>query len=149
MIRKDYITRLIEQFAAAFAALLKLRRERKTEEAQQLLRDTALSLLGMEYSTLTMADAASTAQLLAHPLRVVALARLVAEEAELFQEQGNAARASLRWTLALELFLEARALGATLEGEDARVFAGLQQKVAPSLLSARAQGLLAEMPEKV
>lgn len=149
MIRKDYIERLIEQLATAFAALLKLRRERKTEEAQQLLRDTALSVLGMEYSTLTLADAASTAQLLAHPVRVVALARLVAEEAELFQEQGNAARASMRWGLALELFLEARALGATLEGEDARVFAGLQQKVAPSLLSSRAQGLLAEMPKKV
>jgi hypothetical protein len=149
MIRKDYITRLIEQFAAALSALLKLRRERKTEEAQQLLRDTALSLLGMEYSTLTMADAASTAQLLSHPLRVVVLARLVAEEAELLQDQGNTARASLRWGLALELFLEARAMGATLEGEDARVFAGLQQKVAPSLLSARAQGLLAAPPERV
>lgn len=147
MIRQDYIQRLIEQFAAAFAALLKLRRERKLDEAQQLLRDTALSVLGMEYSTLTMADAASTAQLLAHPRRVVGLARLVAEEAELFHEQGNAARASLRWGLALELFLEARAMGAKLEGEDARVFAELRQKVAPALLSSRAQGLLAESPE--
>lgn len=146
MIRKDYIERLIEQLAAAFAALLKLRRGRKLEEAQQLIRDTALSVLGMEYSTLTMADAASTAQLLAHPRRVVGLARLVAEEAELFHEQGNAARASLRWGLALELFLEARAMGVTLEGEDARVFAGLRQSVAPELLSARAQGLLAETP---
>jgi hypothetical protein len=71
MIRKDYIERLIEQLAAAFAALMKLRRERRTEEAQQLIRDTALSALGMEYSTLTMADAASTARLLGHPLRVV------------------------------------------------------------------------------
>ncbi|KFE68458.1 hypothetical protein [Hyalangium minutum] len=148
MIRKDYIESLIEQFAAAFSALLKLRRERKTGEAQQLLRDTALSLLGMEYSTLTMADAASTARLLGQPLRVVGLARLVAEEAELFQEQGEAARASLRWGLALELFLEARALGASLEGEDARVFAGLRQKVAPALLSERAQGLLAGMTQE-
>ena len=149
MIRKDYIERLIEQFATAFAALLKLRRERKLEEAQQLVRDTALSVLGMEYTALTMADAASTAQLLGHPLRVVGLARLVAEEAELFQEQGNPARASLRWGLALELFLEARALGASLEGDDARVFAGLRHKVAPALLSERAQGLLAENEEKV
>jgi len=149
MIRKDYIERLIEQFATAFAALLKLRRERKTEEAQQLIRDTALSVLGMEYATLTMADAASTARLLGHPLRVVGLARLVAEEAELFQEQAHTARATLRWGLALELFLEARALGATLEGEDARVFAGLQQKVEPQLLAERSQRLLAETPKKV
>lgn len=129
MIRKDYIERLIEQFAAAFAALLKLRRERKTEEAQQLIRDTALSLLGMEYSALTMADAASTARLLGHPLRVVGLARLVAEDGELLHEQGEHARATLRWGLALELFLEAQAMGATLEGEDARVLAELRKKV--------------------
>ncbi len=129
MIRKDYIERLIEQFAAAFAALLKLRRERRAEEAQQLIRDTALSLLGMEYSALTMADAASTARLLGNPQRVVALARLVAEEGELFHEQGEHARASLRWGLALELFLEARAMGATLEGEDARALAELEKKV--------------------
>lgn len=149
MIRKDYIERLIEQFAAAFAALMKLRRERKTEEAQQLLRDTALSVLGMEYTTLTMADAASTARLLGHPLRVVGLARLVAEEGELFHEKGDSARASLRWGLALELFLEARALGASFEGEDDRAFAGLRQKVVPELLSERAQRLLAETREKV
>jgi hypothetical protein len=129
MIRKDYIERLIEQFAAAFAALLKLRRERKTEEAQQLIRDTALSVLGMEYSALTMADAASTARLLGHPLRVVGLARLVAEEGNLLHEQGEHARATLRWGLALELFLEAQAMGAALEGEDAGVLAELRGKV--------------------
>ncbi|HYH97630.1 hypothetical protein [Hyalangium sp.] len=143
MIRKDYIERLIEQFAAAFAALSKLRRERRAEEAQQFIRDTALSALGMEYATLTMADAASTARLLGDPLRVVGLARLVAEEGELFHEQGELARAGVRWGLALELFLEARELGATLAGEDAQVFAGLQQKVEPTLLSERYQRLLA------
>jgi hypothetical protein len=129
MIRKDYIERLIEQLGAAFAALMKLRRERRTEEAQQLIRDTALSALGMEYSTLTMADAASTARLLGHPLRVVGLARLVAQEGELLHEQGEQARATLRWGLALELFLEAQAMGAALEGEDARVLAELRERV--------------------
>ena len=143
MIRKDYIERLIEQFAAAISALLKLRRERKTEEAQQLLRDTALSLLGMEYGTLTMADAASTAKLLGQSLRVSVLARLVAEEGELLEQKGEPARASVRRGLALELFLEAQAMGAKLEGEDARVFAELRRKVEPTLLSERHQQLLA------
>jgi hypothetical protein len=143
MIRKDYIERLIEQFAAAFAALLKARREQRTEDARQLIRDTALTVLGMEYSVLTMADAASTARLLGHPLRVVGLARLVAEEGELFREQGEEARAAIRWGLALELFLEARELGATLEGEDARVFTSLRTRVEPRLLPERYQQLLA------
>jgi hypothetical protein len=132
MIRKDYLERLIEQLAAAFKALLKLRQEQRPEEARQLIRDTALSTLGMEYDVLTMADAASTARLLGHPRRVVGLARLVAEEGELFHEQGEPARAALRWRLALELLEEARKLGATLEGEDARVFAELRAKVEPS-----------------
>jgi hypothetical protein len=137
MIRKDYIERLIEQLAAAFAAILKARREQRTEDARQLIRDTALSALGMEYSVLTMADAASTARLLGHPSRVVGLARLVAEEGELLQEQGEAARAALRWRLALELFGEAGKMGATLKGEDARVFTGLREKVEPPLPSER------------
>jgi hypothetical protein len=129
MIRKDYIERLIEQFSAAIASLLKLRRERKPDEAQQLIHDTVLSLLGMEYGTLTMADAASTAKLLGSAVRVRVLARLVAEEGALFEEKAEPARASVRWVLALELYLEAQALGAKLEGEDARVFAELRQKV--------------------
>jgi hypothetical protein len=131
MIRKDYIERLIEQFAAAFASLLKLRRERKTEQAQQLIHDTALSLLGMEYGALTMADAGSTARLLGNPLRVKGLARLVAEEAELFQDKGEPARAAMRRELALELYQEAVKMGAPLEGEDARLFAQLREAVPP------------------
>ncbi|MDY7226469.1 hypothetical protein [Hyalangium rubrum] len=143
MITKDYIERLIEQFAQALKALLKARQEQRPEEAHRLIRETALATLGMEYSVLTMADAASTARLLGHPQRVVVLARLVAEEGELLSEQGEGARAGLRWGLALELFLEARELGASLAGEDARVFEGLRRRVAPSLLSERHQQLLA------
>ena len=144
MIREDYIERLIQQFAAAFKALLKAREERRPEEALQLIHETSLSLLGMEYGALTMADAASTARLLGHPLRVVGLARLVVEEGELLRAQGKETRASLRWSLALELFLEARALGAEPQGEDARVFARLRGEVAPTLLSEHHQRLLAE-----
>jgi hypothetical protein len=131
MIRKDYIERLIEQLAAAFKALLKLREEKRPEQARQLIRDTALSALGMEYDVLTMADAASTARLLGHPARVVGLARLVAVEGELLEEQGEQARAALRWGLALELFEEARKMGATIQGEDARALAGLRARVQP------------------
>ncbi|ADO67943.1 hypothetical protein [Stigmatella aurantiaca] len=149
MIRKDYLERLIEQFAAAFAALLKKRREQGPEAAQQLLRDTALDLLGMEYSALTLADAASTAKLLGHPRRVICLARLVAEEGEGFQEQGDGTRAALRWGLALELFLEARELGGQLEGEDAQVFKALKARIEPSLLSERYQQALARAQDDI
>jgi hypothetical protein len=144
MIREDYIERLIQQFAAALKALLKAREEQRPEDALQLIRETALSLLGMEYGVLTMADAASTARLLGHPQRVVGLARLVVEEGEVLREQGQHARAGLRWGVALELLLEARAMGAKLEGEEARVFQRLRAEVAPTLLSERYQRLLVD-----
>jgi hypothetical protein len=144
MIREDYIERLIQQFAAAFKALLKAREEQRPEDVLKLIRETSLSLLGMEYSALTLADAASTARLLGHPLRIVGLARLVVEEGELLRAQGKETRASLRWSLALELFLEARALGAELQGEDARVFTRLRTEVVPSVLSERYQRMLAD-----
>lgn len=144
MITKDYIERLIEQLAAAFKAILKARQEQRPEEAQQLIREAALTTLGMEYSVLTMADAASTARLLGHPSRVVGLARLVALEGELLSEQGEEARASLRRSLALELFLEAREQGATLAGEEAQVFERLRRQVEPTLLSERHQRFLSQ-----
>ncbi len=146
MIREDYIERQIQKLAAVFKALLKAREEQRPEDALKLIRETSLSVLGMEYSALTMADAASTALLLGHPVRVVGLARLVVEEGELLRAQGKETRASLRWSLALELFLEARSLGAELQGEDARVFARLRTEVAPTLLSERHQRLLADAP---
>ena len=145
MIRLDTADQQLKEFITALTALRRLRRERKTDEARYLLGGTALSLLGMEYSTLTMADAASTAKLLGQPQRVVVLARLVAEDGELFEQAAEPARASARWGLALELFLEARALGAKLREEDAQVFSELRQKVAPTLLSGRHQELLARL----
>ena len=149
MIREDYIERQIQQLAAVLKALLKAREEQRPEDVLKLIRETSLSLLGMEYGVLTMADAASTARLLGHPVRVVGLARLVVEEGELLRAQGKETRASLRWSLALELFLEARALGAELQGEDARVFARLRTEVAPTLLSERHQRLLADSSARV
>ena len=145
MIRMDSTSQMLKEFTEAITALRRLRRERKLDEVQYRINETALSLLGMQYSTLTMADAASTAKLLGQPQRVVVLARLVAEEAELLEQKAEPARASARWVLALELSLEARALGAKLREEDAQAFSELQLKVEPTLLSGRHQELLAKL----
>lgn len=109
-VRKDYIERLIEQLAEALAALLALRRDRKHEAAQALIRESSLSLLGMEYSVLTSMDARSVAQLLGHPEKIKALAGLIAEEAELLRQRGDEAGALARFERALALRLEARPL---------------------------------------
>jgi len=117
-IRKDYIERLIEEFAAALARIIKARREQRLADAQRLIQETALSSLGMEYGALLLADPASTARLLGNPARVKVLARLVAEEGELLQHQGDTATASARFRFALALYDEARRLGLSPDSED-------------------------------
>lgn len=117
-IRKDYIERLIEEFAAALARILKARREQRFADAQQLVQDTALSSLGMEYSALLLADPVSTARLLGDPARVKVLARLVAEDGEVLQQQGDSATAAARFSYALALYDEARAQGLPHDADD-------------------------------
>ena len=125
-IRKDYIERLIEQFVAALARIIKARREQRFADAQQLIRDTALSSLGMEYGALLLADAASTARLLGEPSRVKVLARLVAEDGEVLLAQGDADTASARFRYALALFAEAQAHGLQPDPDDTATLARLR-----------------------
>lgn len=125
-LRKDYIERLIEEFAAALARIIKAGREKKFADAQSLIQETALSTLGMEYAALLMADPASTARLLGSPPRVKVLARLVAEDAALIAEQGDAATATSRCHYALALYDEVQALGLTPDADDTATIARLR-----------------------
>lgn len=128
-IRKDYIERLIEQLAAALARILKANQEQRPLEAQALIRDTALSTLGMEYGALLLADAATTARMLGSPTRVKVLARLVAEDGEALLRQGDAATATARFQYSLALYEEARALGLLLDAGDAATVSRLRARL--------------------
>jgi hypothetical protein len=95
-VRQDFIERMIKQLAQALARILGHRQLAQPEEAQRLLRQTCQELLGVEYATLTFADAPSTAALLGHPEKVKVLAALVREEALLLGGEGSeAGRAKL------------------------------------------------------
>ncbi|MCP3166186.1 hypothetical protein [Myxococcus qinghaiensis] len=131
-IRKDYIERLVEQFAAALARLLKARQEKRFAEAAGLIRSTALDTLGMEYDALLMVDAASTSRMLGDPMRVKILARLVAEDGELHQDQGDPRTATARFHYALALYAESRALGRPHDDEDAAVLTRLRAFLGPA-----------------
>ncbi|MFP2963658.1 hypothetical protein ACLEPN_39490 [Myxococcus sp. 1LA] len=129
-LRKDYIERLIEEFAAALSRILKARREKKLAEAQSLIQETALGTLGMEYTALLMADPVSTARLLGSPTRVKVLARLVAEDGELIAEQGDATTATSRFQYALALYDEVQALGLTPDADDTATISRLRTRLA-------------------
>ncbi|MCE9668568.1 hypothetical protein LY474_12165 [Myxococcus stipitatus] len=102
-IRKDYLERIVEQFAAALARLLRARQEQRFDDAGQLLRQTSLDALGMDYDTLLLVDATSAARMLGSPDRVKMFARLVAEEGALLEAQGDTRAASTRRDHALAL----------------------------------------------
>ncbi|NVJ26226.1 MULTISPECIES: hypothetical protein [Myxococcus] len=131
-IRKDYIERLVEQFAEALSRLLKARQEKRFAEAAGLIRSTALDTLGMEYDALLMVDAASTSRMLGDPLRVKILARLVAEDGELHLEQGDTRTATARFHSALALYAESRALGRPHDDEDTAVLTRLRAWLGPA-----------------
>jgi tetratricopeptide (TPR) repeat protein len=128
-IRKDYIERLIEQFAAALARILKAHQQQRPEEARRLVRDTALSALGMHYDALLLGDAATTARMLGDAPRVKVLARLVAEDGEALHQQGDAPTARERFRYALALYAEARALGLPPDAGDTPLLERLQARV--------------------
>jgi hypothetical protein len=52
---------------AALAAILKAGRQERWDEALDLVRQTSLSLFGLEYRMLVTIDALSVAELLGHP----------------------------------------------------------------------------------
>jgi len=107
-IREDYIERMIERLVAALAAILKAGKSQKTEEALDLVHQTSLSLFGMEYRMLITIDAGSVAELLEHPEKIKALAKLVSAEAELLQQRGDTEGAVHRLGHAFALLQEAQ-----------------------------------------
>jgi hypothetical protein len=105
-IRQDYITRMIEQLVAALAAILGAATGKKTDDALVLVHEACLTVLGMEYRMLLTIDAASVAELLGHPEKIQALARLVIAEADVLQLKGDSEGAAHRLGHALGLLLE-------------------------------------------
>ncbi|WP_223640793.1 hypothetical protein [Corallococcus sp. EGB] len=143
-LRKDFIERAVEQFAAAISGILKARKEKRYGDARNLIRDTSLQVLGMEYGALVLADAESTSRLLGTASRVRMLAKLVREDGELMSEQGDPLTADSRFLLALELYLEAISMGLNPDTQDATAIAELRATTDPTALSERHQRMLSQ-----
>ncbi len=129
-IREDYIERMIEKLVAALAAILKAGKAQKTEEALDLLHQTSLSLFGMEYRMLITIDAGSVAELLGHPEKLKALAKLVSAEADLLQQRGDAVGVAHRLGHALGLLQEAQRRRSTPDPEVETLLRGVRERLA-------------------
>ena len=110
IVEKDFIERMIKQFAEALARALGLARKGKVHEAIEQLEAACPSLLGMDYAPLALVDSASAAALLREPAKVKTFAKLLAGAAEVYELAGEPGLARSKWQHALEVFLEASRL---------------------------------------
>ncbi len=104
IVERDLILRIIQQLAALVARVLKLKKERKYGEAEQLVAEAYRGLFGLDRRFLQLMQPAHVAQALGAPQKVKAFVELMAEEADLLRLRGDpqSAAASARW--ALEIF---------------------------------------------
>lgn len=109
--RRDYIMRLIEQFAEMLGRIVGLRKSGKIDEAEKLVRAVGDGLLGSSRSMIDGVDSSTAANLLGSREKVVVYAALTVEEAEIAEARGQTSKAGGRRRRALELYLEASRMG--------------------------------------
>ena len=143
--RRDYILRLIEQFAQALARIIGLRKSGKLDEAQKLANETADGIFGSLRLMIDQVDASTAAGLLGTREKIAVYAALTAEEAEITALKGDARKARGRRRRALELYLEASRLG-DLDTHSRANVEVLRQAVDLLQLDARYRELLERLP---
>ncbi|HRI66109.1 MAG TPA: hypothetical protein PK156_17800 [Polyangium sp.] len=109
--QRDYIMRLIAQFAEVLARILGLRKAGKLDEAQKLVNETADGIFGSLRSMIEQVDVRTAAGLLGSRDKLIVYAALTAQEAEIALSKGQTRKATGRRRRALELYLEASCLG--------------------------------------
>lgn len=106
VIQNDYIMRIIEQLQQALAKITGLQSAGEHARALEELRKT-YDLLGIDHHLLDVMSEARLAELLDHPEKIRAAAKLALAEADIRKAQDDD-RAVKRCTLrALELYIEA------------------------------------------
>jgi hypothetical protein len=138
---RDYVMRMVQQLAKLLAALLKLKTEKKYDEATEAIAGACGDLLGLDFGALALVDSQSGAGLLGNVARVRTFARLLEELSDIHASQGDAPKARARARHAFEMYCEAL----LLRSQDAEATAGigrLRGRVDESLLSPRYRALL-------
>jgi len=139
VVQRDYIERMIEQAAQAFAQILDLVRAGDLDLAMILLRKTRDLVLGPMRPVLERVDAASAVELVGkyEMDRLRMYAALLGEEGALHERRGKPARAELCYRRALELYAATSLAGAPPKPADRERIALLQPKVAPGSIGKR------------
>lgn len=114
--RKDYVMRMVDQLSTLLASILGLRKNNLPEQALEKLTTAGDDILGMSRALLDRVDSGTAARMLVEPHKVRAYARLMREEAEIFEELGRDGSSSRRRSA--ELLVEASRMTGGVQPQD-------------------------------
>ncbi len=141
--QRDFLRRLIEDFARLLASIMGLRRAGKLDEAERAIAEASGALLGPLARDAESLSSQTLARLLSRE-RLERYAILLAERAELRLAQGDAVAANEDRLRALELLLEARAKPGNADELSAEV-RSLLERLASGDLSQSCRSLLTRL----
>lgn len=136
LVERDWVMRIVKQLVELLARALKLKTEKRFDEAAQTIEGGCAELLGLDFKALALVDSASAAQLLGEVARIRVFARLLEELADVYRLDGDEARARARARHALEMYLEAL-IRKRDDGESLAGVARLEPHVDRSMLGDR------------
>ncbi len=139
VVQRDYIERMIEQAAQAFAQILELVRAGDLDPAMIMLQKTRDLVLGPMRPVLERLDASSAVELVGRYEmdRLRMYAALLGEEGAIHERRGKPARAELCYRHALELYAAISLAGARLKPADCERIALLHPKVPAGIIGKR------------
>lgn len=135
MFRQDYLIRLIEQLGQAIRRIAGLNDAERYEDALDEVERRWNDLLGVPHELISAVDTPTLASMLRAPETMRAAVRLLVEEARALAGKGDPVHATLRYRLAIELLLEARAIAE--DPDDEAVLLELSRHVRVNQLDAR------------
>jgi hypothetical protein len=138
-VQRDYIERLIEQVAQAFAQILELVRAGDLDPALIVVYKTRDLVLGPMRPVLERVDAASAVEVVGkYELdRLRMYAALLGEEGAIHERRGESAKAELCYRRALDLYAAISLAGVRLKAVDLERIALLQPKVDAGIIDKR------------
>jgi hypothetical protein len=120
MIRRDYLMRLIEQFAEAMSRILKLQKGKNYKKALSVIDQTYNELLGFNslfinsYGTEDLISLVSTDGI-PDANKCLIIATLLKEEGEVYEAQNQADISRMRYLKSLDIFLRGFLSGGEIE----------------------------------
>ena len=140
--QRDYVLRMIQQLGEFLAKIAGARREKRFDDALREVDAALDGLFGPMKRTLNDVDSATAASLLRAHEKVIAYAKLLAAQAEIYDDKGEALVARVANRRSLELFLEGRSMLENPRDDVDAAIRSLAPKINVERLSPRHRALL-------